>query len=427
MNPVASRLKTFLVVARASTAAVRAHASDWPEFRGAGRTGIWNEPGLPTTLPKDGPKVIWKQTLGSGYAGPAVADGKLFILDATKSAGQPDGERLQCFDANDGRALWQVAWPRALKLKGGYDNGPRCTPTVREGKVYALGAKGDLLCVDAKSGGVIWRKDFLKDYDATVPDWGFANAPLVEGKMLVVQVGGRADATVVAFDKDTGRELWRALGDRAGYAPIVAIESGGKRQLIAWTGEAICSLNPTDGKVLWRHPRKLRWDQAISVPTFHAGLNLLLFPTENEGCLALQPGRDETAAKVAWDQPTLACLHTSPVLVGNHVYALHHGTDESECGELRCVEVATGAVKWAEKSVTRLKGFAHATVTRNAATDTWYITNDQGELILAKADAAGYRELARASVTGKTWTHPAYANRRIYTRSETSLVCLSLE
>ena len=422
--------KTLLFTATLLFVSLQAPAGDWPEFRGgAARSGVWNEPGLPTTLPKEGPKVLWKQTIGSGYAGPAVAGGKLFILDGMKGAGaaQLDTERLLCFDANDGKPVWQAVWPRATALKGGYDNGPRCTPTVQDGKVYALGAKGDLLCVDAKTGAILWRKDFIKDFSAIVPDWGYANAPLVEGQMLIVQVGGQPAATIMAFDKDTGRELWRALGDRAGYAPIIAINSGGRRQLIVWTGEAMCSLNPADGAVFWRAPRKLQWDQAIAVPTFHAGLNMILFPSEVEGCVALRLDRDQPGFKIAWDKPTLACLHASPVLMGEQVLALHHGTDQAACGELRCVDVATGDVKWSEKSITTLKGFAHATVTRNSGNDTWYLTNDQGELILAKADAAGYRELARASLTGKTWTYPAYANRRIYARSLTSLVCASLE
>mgnify|MGYP003347328383 CR=1 FL=1 len=130
----------------------------------------------------------------------------------------------------------------------------------------------------------------------------------------------------------------------------------------------------------------------------------------------------------AWDRTTLGCLHTSPVLVGNHVYALnHYGVDKPTCGDVRCVSVSKGDVAWTEKGVTTLKGFAHATLTRNAANDTWYITNDRGELILARMTPEGYKENSRAQLTGQTWSHPAYANGRVYSRSETTLVCASLK
>ncbi len=432
MNTPMTLLTSFLVaLATLVSITFGAIASDWPEFRGGPeRSGIWNEPGLPPTLPKNGPAVLWKQTLGSGYAGPAVADGRVFIMDrlnpsATNAA---DTERLLCLDANDGKQLWQLPYTRALKLKGGYDNGPRCTTTVRDGRVYAFGAMGDLHCVDAKSGAVIWKKDLMAESAAVVPDWGFANAPLIEDKLLIVQAGAKPGGTVMAFDKKTGKELWRALDDKAGYSPVIAITAAGRRQLIVWTGEAMCALNPADGSVFWHMRRKLAWDQAISVPTFHARLNLVLFPSDREGCIALQLGSDKPAASVAWDRTTLGCLHTSPILVGDHIYALnHYGLDKATCGDLRCLSVADGDLVWAEKSVTTLKGFAQATITRNAANDTWYITNDTGELILARATPEGFKELARAQLTGKTWSHPAYANGRIYSRSETSLVCASLK
>ncbi len=432
MNSVMTRLKSLLIACATVVAITAASpASDWPEFRGGPeRSGIWNEPGLPSTLPKDGPVVLWKQTLGAGYAGPAVAEGRLFIMDRLKpsATNAADTERLLCLDAMDGKLVWQLPYPRALKLKGGYDNGPRCTPTVRDGRVYALGAMGDLHCVDAKSGAIIWKKDLIAECAAVVPDWGVANAPLLEGKMLILQAGGKPGGTVMAFDKDTGKELWRALDDKAGYSPVIAINSAGRRQLIAWTGEAMCALNPADGSVFWHWKRELAWDQAISVPTFHAERNILLFPSDREGCIALQLGRDKPAASVAWDRTTLGCLHTSPILVGDYIYALnHYGSDKATCGDVRCLSVADGNLVWTEKSVTTLKGFAQATLTRNAANDTWYITNDRGELILARATPAGFKELARAQLTGPTWSHPAYANGRIYSRSETSLVCASLK
>jgi outer membrane protein assembly factor BamB len=406
-------------------------AGDWPEFRGnAQRTAVWHEPGLPAALPKEGPKVLWRQSIGHGYSGPAVANGRVFIQDRLKPGGTntADTERLLCLDARDGSLTWAVAHPRELKLRGGYDNGPRCTPTVRDGRVFALGAMGDFVCADEKTGAVIWRKDFLKEFSAEIPEWGLATSPLIEGRLVIVQAGGKPGATVIAFDRETGREAWRALDDKAGYAPVIAIESAGRRQLIAWTGEAMCALDPVTGAVHWREPRKLAWDQAVSVPTWHAGRSLLLFPSDREGCVALRLASDRPAFTTAWDRTALACLHASPVLVGDHVYALHHyGLEKATCGQVRCINVADGEMKWAEGSVTKLKGFAQATLTLNAATGVWYVTNDRGELITAKMTPEGFQELSRAQLTGTTWSHPAYAQRRIFARSETTLLCAALE
>ena len=421
------RWKFFFIFLIAAKIAV---ASDWPEFRGnPARNGIWNEPGLPATLPKDGPQVLWKYTLGAGYSGPAVAEGRLYVLDRLKPpAADVDTERVVCLDANSGKEVWVHAYPCALKFKGGYENGPRSTPTVRAGKVYTLGSMAHLHCLDAASGKVLWEKNLLAEYKARIPWWGMANSPLIEGQMVILQAGGDTNATVMAFDQDTGRELWRSLSDKTGYSTMVAINSGGQRQLIVWTGDAICSLNPTNGEVFWRHPRTLKWDQAIATPTFHAGLNMLFISADREGTIAFQLDHDKPGAKVAWDNFSLSCLHTSPVLEGDYLFGLNHnGAFENECGEFRCVKAATGEKVWAATNVTRLGRFAQASVTRNAGNNVWYLLNELGELILARADAKEYRQLARAQLIGKTWSQPAYANKKIYARSETSLICASLE
>lgn len=405
-------------------------AADWPEWRGGpARDGVWNESGLPKSLPKDGPKILWKQTIGTGYSGPSVAGERLYVLDRLKPplAGQ-DTERVLCFSALDGRPLWTNAYPCALKLKGGYENGPRSSPTVRDGKVYTLGAMGNFFCMDVRDGKILWSHDLRQEFQARLPDWGLANAPLLEGRLVIIQAGGQANATVMAFDRESGKEVWRSLSDEAGYASITVIESGGTRQLIVWTGDALASLDPATGRVFWREPRVLAWKQAVMTPIFHAGKNLLLIGSDRETVHTLQLGKDAPGFKVLWDLPSLNSLHSNPVLDGDHVYGVNHdGKIKGECGEFRCISIATGEKMWAVTNVTRIGGFAHASVTHNAGNGVWYLLNESGELILAEATPQGYRELSRGQLTGKTWSHPAFANRRIFARAENSLVCASLE
>jgi len=405
-------------------------AAEWPEWRGGPeRAGVWNEPGLPRTLPGEGPKILWSQTIGAGYSSPSVSGGRVYVLDRLKPpAAGADTERVLCFAAATGQPLWTNAYPCALKFKGGYENGPRATPTVRAGKVFTLGSMSDLRCLDAASGRTLWQHDLRAEYQARIPTWGTASAPWLEGSLVIVQAGGTNRTSVVAFDQDTGREVWRSLDDKPGYAAIVGLDVGATRQLIVWTAEAICSLNPKNGGVFWRLPRPLAWDQAIATPMYHAASGLLLISSDREGTIALKLDAAKPGYTVAWENLNLNSLHSNPVLAGDFVYGLNHnGRFKSECGEFRCVKIATGELQWAVTNVTRMGMHTHATVSRNAGNDTFYLTNELGELILASATPDGYHELARAQLTGKTWSHPAYANRRIYTRSETTLVCAGLE
>ncbi len=418
------------------------HAGDWPEWRGGpARDGHWTDASLPPQLGPAPLPIVWKVRLGTGFSGPSVSHGRVYVMDrfapgtpdpsassTAENAPHPDTERLLCLDAETGNIVWKVGYTRALKLKRGYENGPRATPTVADGKVYAIGAMGDFHCVDAQSGQVLWKKDLLRDYNARLPDWGVANAPLVESNLVVLQAGGRPGATVIAFHRDTGREVWRSLSDIPGYASIIAIDAGGRRQLIVWTADAICSLDPADGKVFWRHPRQLRWDQAIATPIYDKNLNLLLISSEREGTLALQLDRAPPGFHVEWDHFSLSCLHSCPVLVGDYIYGLNYnGLFPNNGGEFRCIKAATGELMWAATNVTKLAQQAQTTTTYNDGNHLFYLLNDQGQLILARATPEAYQEVGRVQLIGKTWTHPAFANHRIYARAERTLLCASLE
>ena len=237
------------------------HAEDWPQWMGPDRGGVWRETGIVERFPEGGLEVTWKVPIGNGFAGPAVADGRVFVTDWEEDpeSRTVDGiERVLALDEETGEILWTHSWDttyRALLLS--YAAGPMATPTVDGERVYVLGATGLLWCLDVETGEVLWHRDYLAEFDASMPETGTSSAPLVDGEQLIAVVGGEPDALVVSFDKRTGRELWRALevsgGSRA--APII-YEAGGVRQLIIWHPSALASLDPSTGETYWEQP----WD-----------------------------------------------------------------------------------------------------------------------------------------------------------------------
>ena len=241
-------------------------ADDWPQWRGADRLAVWHETGVVEDLP-DALKVVWRTPIRSGYSGPAVADGRVFITDWREDPDSRtlDGtERALALDELSGEVLWTHEWPTSYRmLSVSYAVGPRATPTVDGDRVYVVGATGRLFCFDVETGAVLWQKDFVAEYGTSVPVWGIVSAPLVDGDRLLTVVGGEPDALVVAFDKRTGEELWRAIEVEAemGYAQPIIYEAGGVRQLIVWHPRALASLDPETGELYWEQP----WDVSMGV------------------------------------------------------------------------------------------------------------------------------------------------------------------
>ena len=247
-------------------------AEDWPQWRGINRDAIWNETGVVERFPDDGLTVKWRAPVRGGFAGPAVADGRVFVLDYQETAGSRtmDGhERLVVFDEETGTVLWQQEWPATYRnLQFKFATGPRAVPTVDGNRVYTLGAAGMLSCFDTETGELLWRVDTVTDYDATVPVQGTSQAPIVEENLLIAAVGGEPDAKVVAFNKVTGDEVWRSLDNisETGYSAPIIIDAGGARQLILWHATAITSLNPKTGEIYWNQDFTIGGGMAITTP-----------------------------------------------------------------------------------------------------------------------------------------------------------------
>ena len=411
-------------------------ADDWPEWRGAGRSGVWNETGILDRFPEAGLTYTWRVPIRGGYAGPAVADGRVFVTDFERGEANKGTERALALDERTGKILWTHEWPvNYTGLMEPYAIGPRATPTVDGDRVYVQGAMGALFCLDTESGVVIWKKDYMKDYGTQVPVWGMVGAPLVEGKLLIAMVGGAADAKVVAFDKMTGREVWRALSSdfEPGYAPPTIVETGGERQLIIWHPKGVASLDPVTGRQHWEVPFKIEMGLAVATPVFDDGR--LLVSSFFNGSMLLALDAKKPAARMVWKGKSdseiktdgLHALITTPFFDDGHIYGI------CSYGQFRALDAKTGERVWESlQPMVEKARWAAGLIVRNG--DRYFINNDRGDLIIARLSPQGYREISRTKLIEPTspasrremgavlWSHPAYANRHIVVRNDEEIV-----
>jgi outer membrane protein assembly factor BamB len=415
-----------IVLAFTLLPAVSVRADDWPQWRGPNRDGVCREAGLLETFPAGGLKVRWRAPVGWGWSSPVVAQGRVYLADADVVKPKPR-ERLHCFDEKTGKPLWthsyEVVYPDwAFDPK--QESGPVATPIVQNGKVYCIGRLGQLFCLDARTGDVVWQKNLETEYQVA---WSPGMpSPLIEGDLLILVIGGKPGACVVAFHKDTGKEVWKALDESMTFGSPIVIASGGKRQLIVWTQESVTSLDPANGRTIWRQRLLTGSDYAVSTPVFREGRLLI-------GGLMMQLDADKPAAVLRWPEsksPTRRVLsNTSTALLwGDHVYSA------KSSGQLICLDASTGEQVWETDKVTDLKNGASIHLTPNG--DSVLLYTDRGELIRARLTPEGYKEISRAAVLQPTmpfggrkvtWSPPAYANGHIFARNSKELVCASLK
>ncbi|MCA9057016.1 MAG: PQQ-binding-like beta-propeller repeat protein, partial [Planctomycetaceae bacterium] len=236
-----------------------ATADDWPQWMGPGRDNVWRESGIIQQFPAGGPKVLWSTDIAGGYAGPAVAAGRVFITDYVTSdnvkvdnfqrAEFTGQERVLCLEEASGKILWQHAYDVSYSIS--YPAGPRCTPVVDGDRVYTLGAEGNLFCFHVADGSIVWSKNLKTEYGTKAALWGYAAHPLIDGDKLLTLAGGEGSHSV-ALNKMTGAELWRSgTAPEQGYCPPTIIKAGGKRQLVSLRPDAVVSMNPENGEVYW--------------------------------------------------------------------------------------------------------------------------------------------------------------------------------
>lgn len=422
-----------------------ARADDWPQWLGPQRDGVWRETGIIERLPTNGLNIRWRKPSGAGYSGPAVAGGRVYVMDRKLAEGAskpsnafargeiPGTERVLCLNAADGSPVWKHEYDAPYTVS--YASGPRVTPTVQDGKVYTLGAEGTLLCLDAEKGAVLWSHNFQKEFGIKTPIWGFATHPLVDGKKLICLAGG-AGSVCIAFDKDTGKELWRALTAREpGYAPPMIYEFAGKRQLIVWHPEAVNSLDPETGKVFWTYPLTPAVRSGMTIPTPRKVGDLLFLTSFYNGSLLLRVDSDKPT--MVWksekisekDTDGLHSVMATPLIENGYIY--------SPCayGQFRCLKLATGERQWETFQPTSGKSarWGHAFVIKHGERSILF--SETGDLIFAKLTPEKYEELSRGHLLDPdnrdpgrpvVWSHPAFANQCVYARNDSEIVCVSL-
>jgi formylglycine-generating enzyme required for sulfatase activity/outer membrane protein assembly factor BamB len=394
-----------------------ASGEDWPRWRGPRGDGTWNAPKLPEEWPDGGLPVVWRHDLGGGYGGIAVSGGRVCVLDRQRTP--QDVERIHCFDAASGETLWSHSWP--VDYSGvSYDNGPRSTPTMFQGRVYALGAVGHLWCFDGATGRVIWSRDLVKEHGARVPLWGLSASPVLDESLVIVHPGAEPNGSLMAFDRNTGEERWRSLPDPAGYATPIVIDHDGTRQLAAWTPNHIRGVNPATGESLWSVPFEVNYGTSIADPIFHEGL--LLVCSYYEGSRAVRVPRGIGAAEVVWrDERNLRGLMSQPLYRDGHAFLIdkRHG--------LTCFEFATGKKLWDDDNRLTPKGRnPQATLVWLGDDDRAIALNSDGELILIRLSPRGCLEESRTKIIDGTWAHPAYAGNCVYARNDAEIVCVLL-
>lgn len=425
-------------------AVTSAPAADWPQWMGPNRDDVWAETDIIDKFPENGVKPLWRKPINGGFAGPAVANGKVYVTDYLRTSGDDKPaptkrnvlqgkERVLCLDAKTGDELWKHEYDCNYEIS--YPAGPRCTPTVDNGKVFTLGAMGDLLCLDAAKGTVIWSKNLPKTYNAPMPLWGYAGHPLVYKNQLLCMAGGKGSA-VVAFDKDTGKELWKALDTtEIGYSPPTLIEAGGVTQLLIFHGKSINSLDPDTGRVYWSEPLATAFSMAIMAP--RKGGDYLFAGGHSGKSLGLKLDATKPAVTKAWQGSRdigLAPVSGTPFVEAGVAY----GIDGN--GTFRAIRIESGERLWATaRPVTGQTGPNSSAnegatfVTKNG--DRFFIFGENGDLVIARLSPEKYDEISRAKLLDPVgvglgrkvvWSHPAYAEKCVFARNDREIVCASL-
>ena len=409
-------------------------AEDWPQWRGPSRDGTWQETDIIDKLPEGQLPYVWSTQIGPGYSGPTVAQGRVYVMDRQPKDREAT-ERIHCLDSQSGKSLWTFEYPAEYRIS--YTAGPRASVTIDQGKAYCVGAMGHFHCLDAISGEVIWKRDLQQDYDIQMPIWGIAASPLIYGDLVIQQVCGAGDACMVAFDKLTGKEIWRALKDRGAYSSPILIRQADQDVLVCWTGDSLSGLDPKTGSVLWGHPfPPSRMPIGVGDPVLSG--EQLFVSSFYDGSLMVRVPKDKVTSEVIWrgvgpDEQHTKSLHA---MIGTSIVQdnLVFGTDSY--GEFRCLDGLTGERIWEDTTAVPRARWATIHMVRQA--DRVWMFNERGELLITKLSKEGLEVLSRSKLIeptrdqlgqrgGVCWSHPAYAEKSIFARNDRQIVRVSLD
>ena len=380
----------------------RVAPGSWPDFRGPNRDGRYTATPIRTTWPREGLRPLWKQPVGAGYASFVVADGRAFTIEQRRNQ-----EVVAAYSMQTGRELWTNGWNASFEESMGGD-GPRATPTYHDGRVYALGAEGELRVLDAAKGTLVWRRNILSDNGAGNLSWGMSAAPLIIDDTVVVLPGGTRGSSVVAYNKANGDPVWKSLNDEASYTSPMLVTLGGVRQLLVVTATRVVGLTPDKGTLLWDYPWSTFNGINVAQPILftHNGRDRIFMSASyghGAAVFELTGAGDRFQAKTIWENERMKNKFTSSVLHKGHIY----GLDESI---LASVNVETGELNW--------KGGRYGYGQLVIAGDHLVVLTEDGDVVLVNASPARHEEVARFSaIEGKTWNHPVIADGTLLVRN----------
>ena len=413
-----------------------AAADDWPQWRGPGRDGVWREEGIVESFSIDRLEILWQREISGGYSGPTVADGRVYVTDRVVDESEQQTERVHCFDARNGRSLWQHDY-ECPYVGISYDAGPRASVTIHDGRAYSLGTMGHMYCFEAESGEILWKKDLFSEYNIDMPAWGITCSPLVERECVIVQIGGSPGACLVAFDRISGIERWRALDDDPSYSSPITIDQAGQRVVVCWTGDRVVGVSPETGQLHWEYPLPpKKWVRACASPVWDG--DRLLVSGFFVGSLMLRLHTDQLAVEKLWyrvgpSENETEALHVSiaePMIQDGLIF----GVDSF--GQLRCLDAETGQRYWENLEVIPQQRWS--TLRLIPRRDSVWLFTELGDLVISRLSREGYREISRAKLieptkrqlpsrrAGVCWSHPAFADRHVFARNDKQIVCASL-
>ncbi len=389
------------------TASAHAARNYWTNFRGPNRDGRYDEMEVLTKWPAQGLSLVWKQPVGLGYASFTIAEGRAYTIEQRRRQ-----EVVAAYDINTGRELWAQGWNAEYTDSTG--DGPRTTPTWDDGRLYALGATGELRCLDAKTGAVNWAKNILTDNQAENLSWAMAASPLIVDDKVVVLPGGPGGKSVVAYNKLTGAPVWKSQNDRQAYVSPMLVTLAGRRQILVVSASRVFGLAPENGALLWSQVWDTDMGINVSQPIMVDKNRFFISSGYGKGASLVEvtgAGNSFTARSL-WENINMKNKFNSSVLYEGHVYGLDEGI-------LTCVDVNTGARKW--------KGGRYGYGQVLLASGHLIVMSDTGELALVKASPAEYSELARfTALEGKTWNYPAIAGGRLFVRNANEMAAYKI-
>ena len=385
--------------------------SDWPQWHGPNRTALSTETGLVKTWPTAGPPVVWSITgLGEGYGSVAIKGDRIFVQGV--KTGQSS---VFCLNRADGKTVWATALgPRLGQDRG---PGPRGTPTVENDRLYTLTEGGDLGCLKATDGSIVWQRNILKDFGGRNPKWLISESPLIDGERLIVMPGGEG-AGIVALDKATGKTIWttKELSDEAGYSSCIASDIGGVRTIVGFTSRAGVGVRASDGKLMWRYEQVSNRTANIATPVVHDN-KVFYTSAYGTGCalLGLKAQGGEVKAEEIYFNREMMNHHGGVVLINGYLYGFNNAI-------LTCIEFATGKMVWRDRSVG--KG------TLTYADGLLYLLSETNVVGLAEASPSGYKELGRFQIADQgwpSWAHPVVCGGKFYIRNQGTLACYDIK